>query len=272
MSVTDEILTGEGVLLDARPVGFATRALAAALDVLIYLIVFLLSLAILVNFNASLGSVRTVVIVLLASLTLILPTVVETLTRGYSIGKRAMGIRVVRDDGGPVLFRQAFTRALAGIFELWLTLGVIAFFTSMTHPRGKRVGDILAGTFAIRTRAPRESNVLIIMPPALAAWARTADIPRLPDDMALAARQFLTRAPTMSPQARTQMGHALAAELRRRVAPEPPFSHPEDLIAAVVAERRDREYAKAIAERESIAARVGQVERLPFEVGSHSAR
>ena len=39
---------------------------------------------------------------LLVTVMVVLPTTVETLTRGRSLGKLAMGIRIVRDDGGPV--------------------------------------------------------------------------------------------------------------------------------------------------------------------------
>ena len=35
------------------------------------------------------------------------PVVFETATRGRSVGKIAMGLRVVSDDGGPERFRQA---------------------------------------------------------------------------------------------------------------------------------------------------------------------
>ena len=43
------------------------------------------------------------------------PLVFESATRGRSLGKMAMGLRVVSDDGGPERFRQALFRALAGV-------------------------------------------------------------------------------------------------------------------------------------------------------------
>ena len=82
------------------------------------------------------------------------PTTVDTLTRGRSLGKLAMGIRIVRDDGGPLVFRQSLVRALVGIVELWLTFGTVALICSIVHPQGKRVGDILAGHLR-RARARR---------------------------------------------------------------------------------------------------------------------
>ena len=41
------------------------------------------------------------------------PVIFETATRGRTLGKMALGLRVVSDDGGPERFRQALFRALA---------------------------------------------------------------------------------------------------------------------------------------------------------------
>ena len=46
------------------------------------------------------------------------PLVMETLTRGRTLGKMAIGLRTVRDDGGPIRFRQALVRALLEVVEV----------------------------------------------------------------------------------------------------------------------------------------------------------
>src|SRR3546814_2286922 len=63
------------------------------------------------------------VITLLVVVTVVAPTTVETVTRGRSLGKLAVGGRIVRPDGGAIGFRHAFLRALLGVLELWFTLG-----------------------------------------------------------------------------------------------------------------------------------------------------
>ena len=68
-------------------------------------------------------------------------------------------LHVVADDGGPERFRHAFVRGMAGFLECWLLLGVPALITSMLSARGKRLGDIFAGTFVLRERAPRLRQV-----------------------------------------------------------------------------------------------------------------
>lgn len=267
--VSDEILTGEGVLLDARPASFATRTLAALLD-LVVLVAVLMTVVPL--FGALGGGIdpaagAAVLISLVAAVTVGIPTLVETLSRGRSLGKLALGIRIVRDDGGPVRFRQAFVRALVGVGELYLTAGGVALIASIVNQKGKRVGDLLAGTYAARVRGGQRSYPPLVMPFELSSWARRADMRRLPDGLALAARQFLGRAPSLHPASRQQMGTELAAELEKYVSPGPPIgTHPERFLAALLAERRDREFSAASRAIQAARAEAALLHRLPHGV------
>src|SRR5690554_4534545 len=266
----DEILTGEGVLLDARPVSFAVRVLSGLIDAVVYLTVGYGVVMLLLVASASLqddGLAAALSVLGLATLMVIAPTTIETLSRGRSLGKLALGVRIVRDDGGPVRFRHAFVRALTGVGELWLTLAAGAIITSVVHPRGKRIGDILAGTYAVRISGGAKVDRALQMPPHLAGWARSADMRRLPDGLALSARQFLARTATLHPESRAQLGNELAAQLASYVAPAPPpGTHAEYFLAAVLAERRDREYANALRTAETRDAESILMHRLPHAV------
>jgi uncharacterized RDD family membrane protein YckC len=255
----DEILTGEAVALEVRPAGFATRLAAGLIDLVItgalwglaWWVLFLLGLE-----SLDEAAVNAVITGLTVFFILIVPVSVETLTRGRTVGKLALGYRIVRDDGGPIRLRQALARGIAGIFENWLLSGSVALITAMVSARGKRVGDFLAGTYAARVRGRRAYIPPLFMPPELAAWAGSADMVRLPDGVALRARQFLGRLAQMSPAMRAQVGLALAADVERHVAPPPPLgTHPELFLAAVLAERRGR-VAAANAERAARSARL----------------
>jgi len=265
----DGILTGEGVLLDARPTSAATRLLAALLDLLVLgvgVVVLLIALGALIP-NASEELFRILGVLLLVTVWVVLPTTVDTLTRGRSLGKLAMGIRVVRDDGGPLVFRQSLIRALVGIVELWLTFGTVALICSIVHPQGKRVGDILAGTYAVRVRGAAKVRSPVMMPPQLAGWAHSADLARLPDGLALSVRQFLGRATALHPASRVQLGSQLTTEVQRYVNPLPPLgTHPEAFLAAVLAERRDRELTARLRTGQRDAAESSQLHRLPHGV------
>lgn len=265
----DEILIGEGVVLDARPASFASRVVGALLDVLATILVALVLLVVVgaaaENLDDAAAAALAVAAVVL--MLVVVPTTVETLTRGRSLGKLVMGLRVVRDDGGPVRFRHAVLRALVGVGEIWLTVGSAALITSLVHPRGKRLGDLLAGTYAVRARGGQEALPPLVMPAELSGWAGTADIRRLPDGLALSARQFLGRAMTLHATSRESLGRRLAAEVEQYVAPgPPPATHPERFLAAVLAERRDREYRHAVRAADRARAESALLHRLPHAV------
>jgi uncharacterized RDD family membrane protein YckC len=258
LDLPPELITGEAVVLELRPASFATRAMALSLDLLLQVATFLSMLLLLGVALKSLDSAasRAAAIVLGVSVTVVLPITVETLTRGRSVGKLAAGLRVVRDDGGPIRFRQALARGLSGVLEFYLTSGAIAVICSLADRRGRRVGDLLAGTYVIRERANSEQGPPLVMPPLLAVWARSADIGRIPDSLALAVRQFHRRAPRLHPGSRQRLGTELTAQLARYVAPLPPVGvHPEDFLAAVLAERRERDLARLRAEQAGRATR-----------------
>ena len=101
---------------------------------------------------------------------------------------------------------------------------------------------MLAGTYAARVRGKAPTRIPVPMPPHLARWAAGADVARLPDGLALAVRQFLGRARALHPGSRMELGGSLTAQVQQYVRPlPPPGTHPEDFLAAVLAERRQRE-------------------------------
>ena len=245
----DGVVIGEGVIIDARPASFATRMLGAALDITIqFAVLIALLLVVTGSFDVSGENVApAVIIAVLVMVMVVVPTTVETLTRGRSVGKLATGIRIVRDDAGPVRLRHSFIRALVGVGELWLTAGTVALFASLTNTKGKRVGDMLAGTYAIRVRGGGTASAPVGMPPQLAGWATTADMRRLPDGLALATRQFLARSGSMHTASRVRVGQDLAGRLEQLVAPGPPLGTPTEMfLMAVLAERRNREDRKSV--------------------------
>jgi len=239
-------VTGEAVALDLRLAQFPSRTLGLALDLLVQLAVLLLLVWLSTSIADSLDSAAGKGIGLVAVVGVIvgLPTLVETLTRGRSLGKLATGQRVVRDDGGPVRFRHSFVRALFMIVDFWISGGSVGLISSLASSRGKRLGDHFAGTVVIRERVPAAASLTQFtyrMPPGLEGWATTLDLARLPDITALQARQLLSRSGQLAPQVRTAMGLQLAAEVSTYVAPPPPAGvHPEDYLSAVLTERLRR--------------------------------
>ncbi len=241
-----DLVTGEAVLLELRLAKLPSRAVAEILDLLVLLAMFLFFAAIgsVSGLSDSLDGAAGAALSLVVTIGVLVgyPVMFETLSRGRSLGKMAMGLRVVRDDGGPIHFRHALVRGLLAVFEIYLFAGVVAIITSLVSVQGKRVGDFLAGTVVVRERVPNVAAPMIVMPPPLATWATTLELSRLPDNLALSARQFLSRARDLSVDVRHSMGSRIAYEVSQHVAPAPPPGcPPEPYLAAVLAERRRRE-------------------------------
>ncbi|PRX44177.1 putative RDD family membrane protein YckC [Prauserella shujinwangii] len=249
MRPESDLVTGDAVVLDLTLARSATRALGLAIDALVQVLA-LLVVAVLFVVVGDLDGVLLGALIGAATLLVLVgyPTTFETLSRGRTLGKLALGLRVVRDDGGPIRFRHAFTRALTGAFvdfgPFWLW-SVVGFLVSLSSRKGKRVGDFLAGTVVLRDRAPAESTPLIGMPPALAHWASRLDLSALPDDAALSARQYLARYGSLTEEARERLGRRIADEIAGYLgAPVPPQVPPWAYLSAVLVERRNRDHAR----------------------------
>lgn len=244
---TDDLVTGEAVALDLPPAGLGLRMASGLIDVAVtvttLVVVLVLYAVAAVNTDEALATVAF--IGTLITVFLIFPTTLETLTRGKSLGKMAMGLRTVRDDAGPISFQHAFVRALIGFVEIYAFTGVPAFFSALLSSRGKRLGDYAAGTYVVRERVKLQLAPPAPMPHHLVDWAKSADMTSLPVGLALAIRQFLGRLPSIDPASAAKIGGQLADEVRPFVSPAPPpGTHAADFLAAVIASRRERDTSR----------------------------
>ncbi|GAB3208781.1 RDD family protein [Marinactinospora endophytica] len=248
------LVTGDAVVLDLRPAGFATRMLALLIDVLVQvaLLIALSVLTVLVGNGLDAAATASVQLAVVVLVLIGYPTAFETLTRGRSLGKLSLGLRVVGTDGSPERFRQALARALCAFVEIWLLSGVPALITSLVNRDGRRIGDFLAGTLVVEERSARGHEETIMMPPHLAEWASHAELSGLSAETAATARQYVLRYGELTEEARHEMGARIAAEVARSVSPPPP-SHaaPLDFLSAVLAERRRREEERLARQRQT---------------------
>ncbi|MBX6767673.1 MAG: RDD family protein, partial [Actinomadura rubrobrunea] len=240
------LVTGEAVALDIRVARLASRGCAFLLDLFFQ--------GAILNFGLYLVSMTALVadeawtvglsIAMVAAVLVGYPCLCETLSRGRTIGKLALGLRVVADDGGPVRFRQALVRSLAAVVEFWTLSAAPALLTSLSNRRGKRLGDLFAGTIVIQERVPQEPvfGPVAVMPPQLAPWAQRLELSLLPDGLALAARQYLARFWELLPEVRDALGARITRQVFAVVSPPPPAGvRPEIVLSAVLAERRRRD-------------------------------
>jgi len=249
--MSGNLVSGEGVVLELDHAGAGSRTIAALIDAAVQIAAFIILITVDVfALGDDSASDAAIVITELVAILAGYPIIMEWLTRGRTLGKMAMGLRVVRDDGGPIGFRAALVRGLSGFLleKPGIVLGglgiAIGLLTMTFSSESKRIGDYLAGTFVVRERVGNSSATTapaFTVPYYLQPWAVALDLSRLDDQLALNIRQFVLRAHQLTPAAREQLGMQLAGRLLTLIAPPPPYGTPIPLIlTTVLAERRRR--------------------------------
>lgn len=127
------------------------RVFSAALDfVFVFMGMFILSVclvAIAEVYNKEWLS--TLMIVGLILFILFYVPFCETFFNGQTLGKKIIGIKVVRDDGAPVSGVESMQRFLMLFFDLVATSGMGGLISAIVSDKNQRLGDILAGTLVV---------------------------------------------------------------------------------------------------------------------------
>ncbi|MGP4052853.1 RDD family protein [Streptomyces sp. 2A115] len=244
-----ELVTGEAVALELRPAKLPSRVLAVLIDLAVAIAAYIAVTVALVASTAALDEAAQTAVSIAAFLLVLVggPIAVETLSHGRSLGKLACGLRVVRDDGGPIRFRHALVRGAVGVVEILMTFGIVACIASLVSARGRRLGDVFAGTLVVRERIPVGHTSFVPPPPPwLSGRFSGLDLSAVPDGLWLAVRQYLTRMQQLDPQVGWAMAERLAADVAERTgAPAPQGVPPAAYLAAVMQERQAREVRRA---------------------------
>ncbi len=152
------VATPELVTFGYQLAGPGSRFLAQLIDFPIQVAVLLLAVFAGVSLGALAGDNGGIAIAAAVILGFIVIwgyyPVSEAVWSGKTIGKFAFGLRVVGDQGEPIQVSQAVIRNLVRIVDFlpfFYGIGIIALFW---NGRGKRLGDLAAGTVVVRERAP----------------------------------------------------------------------------------------------------------------------
>jgi uncharacterized RDD family membrane protein YckC len=243
------LVTPEAVVLSFETAGLGSRVPAALIDLAIQGGVLLLGALGLGLFGAAADGgtadvVATVLLLLLVTGVLLgYPIAFETLWRGRTPGKAALGLRVVTTEGAPVRFRHAAVRGFLGLIELWATTGALAVLSVLLSRDNQRLGDLAAGTFVLRERSGAGRPRVAAFPPpyGLEAYTATLDVAGLSPDEYGAVRSFLLRAPSLPPPVRAGLAADLAATVAARMRHSaPPWLPPEPFLACVAAATQAR--------------------------------
>lgn len=164
------------------------------------------------------GDVFAAVLIFVGSFAVIVgwPIAWETLTKGRSPGKMALGLRVVTLEGAPISFRHALIRGLVGTFEILFTFGIVAVTVALSSSRFRRLGDHLAGTVVLRERGTTGIDTVphrFIPYPGWEGWVERLDVTRLSSEDYRLVRTYLLRAPRLPDDARQSLGADVLARV-----------------------------------------------------------
>lgn len=240
---TSGIVTPEAVVLEFDTAGVGSRTIAELLDLLVQiglLVALSLVLSLAVTGGLELGQTLAVILTLVLSFLVIVgyPIAFETLWNGKTLGKAAMGLRVVTQEGGPIRFRHAAIRGIFGLVEIWIFIGSIAVVSILFSRRNQRVGDMVAGTIVLRERSAAGPGTAVRFPvlPGYETYVSALDVTPLSAEQYSIIRGFLVRVHELSATARLGM----AVNLANRTAvllghTPPPTVSPEIFLVCVAA-------------------------------------
>lgn len=138
----------------------------------------------------------------------------ETLWQGQTPGKRAIKIRVIRDDGKPMGLQQAILRTLLRPVD---DLFFIGMFFILLGKEEKRIGDWVAGTLVIQDQGVINAANFPISEAAqnlVTQLKIEADLSRLsPEEFAII-RDYLQRRNNMTSEAKKRLSKELAYQVK----------------------------------------------------------
>lgn len=215
--------------------GIGSRFLAAIIDTLLIGIAEIIVLLIVGLTVSAIGLRASAATSLLAGLGALLAFVIlwgyyiafELLWNGQSPGKRAIGLRVVREGGRPITFVGSAIRNLIRIVDFlpaFYGIGVVVMFVDR---RARRLGDLAGGTLVVKERRGVTLESLTthatVAPPTPPVPGESLPQPKLPNIDLLndqdynLVQEFLRRRNELSREARARLGVQLAAGIQTRL-------------------------------------------------------
>jgi uncharacterized RDD family membrane protein YckC len=153
-----DIITSHNISIDYEAASVMNRGVARFLDLLIMTVYFFFAIWILTAVSATTsrwteGSATDIfyIMLVLIQLPIIFYSILfEYLMKGQTIGKLAMGIRVVKFNGENASINDYAMRWAFNLIDFWFSAGAIAALFISTTEKGQRLGDILAQTAVIK--------------------------------------------------------------------------------------------------------------------------
>ncbi len=220
MERTVDVRTGEAVAIRYELAGLGSRFLAVTLDLIAQVAILVVLVVAFVLIAQPLGKLVPVASKNLTAWAIAFAVAVffliffgwfiifETWWSGRTPGKRALGLRVVRDGGFPIDLGAAVIRNLVRVAEVGLGFYTVSAVSALISKENKRLGDFAAGTIVVRDRADAVPD----LDAYLSRPARTDT--GLSDEDRVLIERFLARRAMLDPSARVRLATRIAERVR----------------------------------------------------------
>ncbi|MHB8588704.1 MAG: RDD family protein [Candidatus Dormibacteraceae bacterium] len=224
------VATPERVAFDYQIAGLGTRAIAQVLDLLIVgfilAAIYFVALAALVG-----GSTLATLVLAIGGFVVVFGYfwLSESLWSGQTVGKKAFRLRAVGDRGEPLTFAQAGIRNIVRIVDFLPYAYGIGLIVLFANGRGKRLGDLAAGTIVVKDSdhvwlwqlpgarvppPPPGAGAPAPSPAYAAASAAELTLRRLDPELRRLVASYARRRPELSLQVRVQLATEVQSSLR----------------------------------------------------------
>ncbi len=152
---TIEINTAQKVTIQYELASLGNRFMSYFIDILVMsgIITFLSILG-----SSAIGSSDSYTLFLyliLAPIFIFYTLASEILMNGQSLGKKAMGLKVVKLNGDAPTSQDYFMRWMFRFIDIFMSLGSVGSLLINASPKSQRLGGLLSGTTVIRTTSQR---------------------------------------------------------------------------------------------------------------------
>lgn len=151
--------TPEGIELNLALAGPLSRGLAWIIDLGIRIVLYI-ALALFFSWAGGMGTGLILMGVFLIEW--FYPVFFE-IRSGMTPGKKAIGIRVIHDDGTPVAWSSSLLRNLIRSVDLLPLFNMVGLVTMIITKKFQRLGDLAAGTVVVYHRNSQQTKTI---PPA----------------------------------------------------------------------------------------------------------
>lgn len=146
LDTLSQVETPEGIALRLRSAGMLPRAAAWAIDFAVRLgVLWALSIMLAVLGETGMG----LYLITLFAVFWLYPVLFEVLRDGQTIGKKALGLRVINANGTPVTWIASIVRNLLRTVDMLPLLYGFGFIAGVIDKRSRRLGDMVAGTLVV---------------------------------------------------------------------------------------------------------------------------